>query len=97
MDTLSQPLSQPLAHGGGAAPRAAAQPRALEAGRAWPLGASVDGDGVNFAVVSAQATRIELCLFDADGERELARAPLPARSGCLRASIAGRPWPAAAR
>jgi len=81
MDTLSQPLSQPLAHGGGAAPRAAAQPRALEAGRAWPLGASVDGDGVNFAVVSAQATRIELCLFDADGERELARAPLPARSG----------------
>jgi len=55
--------------------------RQLEAGRPWPLGASVDGDGVNFAVSSAHAARIDLCLFDADGRSELARGTLPARSG----------------
>jgi glycogen operon protein len=51
----------------------------LEPGRAWPLGATVDGDGVNVAVFSAHAQRIELCLFD--GEREVARGALPERSG----------------
>ncbi len=51
----------------------------LAAGRPWPLGASWDGRGVNFAVVSAHAKAIELCLFDADGSRELSRTPLPAR------------------
>src|SRR5205085_1850760 len=29
-----------------------------------PLGATWDGDGVNFALFSANATRVELCLFD---------------------------------
>ncbi len=33
------------------------------------------------AVFSAHATRIELCLFDTDGSQELARLPLPRRSG----------------
>ena len=32
----------------------------LEAGRPWPLGASWDGHGVNFALFSAHATRVEL-------------------------------------
>jgi isoamylase len=42
-----------------------------------PLGATWDGLGVNFAVFSANATKVELCLFDASGERELARIVLP--------------------
>ena len=61
----------------------------LLAGRAWPLGASVshgapDGPalpGVNFAVFSQHATRIELCLFDDEGRRELQRLTLPGRTG----------------
>jgi glycogen operon protein len=53
---------------------------AARAGRAWPLGATADADGVNFAVHSAHAGHIEVCLFDTDGRRETARIPLPARS-----------------
>ncbi len=56
------------------------QDMALEPGRAWPLGAHADVDGVNFAVFSAHATAIELCLFDATGTHELARQTLPAHS-----------------
>jgi glycogen operon protein len=68
--------------GGAASGRAlAATTAALQAGRPWPMGASVDGDGVNFAVFSAHATQVDLCLFDDDGQTELARLPLPARSG----------------
>jgi glycogen debranching enzyme len=52
-----------------------------EAGRPWPLGASCDGSGVNFAVFSAHAVQVDLCLFDASGRVELARLPLPARTG----------------
>ena len=52
----------------------------IEAGRPWPLGAVVDGDGVNVAVYSAHALEVELCLFDASGRRELARLTLPART-----------------
>ncbi len=54
--------------------------RALEVGRPWPLGASLDGDGVNFAVFSANALSVELCLFDASGQQELSRTELPART-----------------
>ncbi|HMO44606.1 MAG TPA: glycogen debranching protein GlgX [Rubrivivax sp.] len=54
---------------------------ALQPGRPWPLGATVDGGGVNFAVFSAQASAIELCLYDDDGRHETARLPLPARCG----------------
>jgi len=53
----------------------------LQAGRAWPLGASCDAAGVNFAVFSANATAVELCLYSADGREETARIPLPAQSG----------------
>ncbi len=53
----------------------------LERGRPAPLGARVDGDGVNFAVFSEHAESIELCLYDDRGERETARLALPARSG----------------
>jgi isoamylase len=36
-------------------------------GNAYPLGASYDGSGTNFALFSEAAERVELCLFDADG------------------------------
>ena len=39
----------------------------LTAGRPYPLGASFDGEGVNFAVFSQHATRVTLCLFDDAG------------------------------
>ncbi len=53
----------------------------LEPGQPWPLGATVTAHGLNVAVFSAHATRIELCLFDANGAHEQARLPLPRRSG----------------
>jgi len=56
-------------------------PLALAAGTPQPLGAHWDGHGVNLAVYSHNAVRIEWCLFDEKGERETARLPLPARSG----------------
>jgi isoamylase len=54
----------------------AAKPR-IEAGLPYPLGATWDGKGVNFALFSANAERVELCIFDARGRRELARVTLP--------------------
>src|SRR3712207_9337480 len=52
-------------------------PDRLLPGRPDPLGANWDGLGVNFAVFSANAERIDLCLFDPAGRREVARLPLP--------------------
>ena len=48
-------------------------------GRAYPLGATVDEWGVNFALFSAGATKVELCLFDKSGVKETARYELPVR------------------
>ena len=42
-----------------------------------PLGATWDGVGVNFALFSANATKVELCLFDQEGKTELERIELP--------------------
>ena len=36
-------------------------------GSAYPLGATFDGSGTNFALFSEAAERVELCLFDDDG------------------------------
>ena len=44
--------------------------RRITEGRSHPLGATWDGLGVNFALFSANATKVELCLFDANGENE---------------------------
>jgi glycogen operon protein len=49
----------------------------VQEGRPFPLGATWDGLGVNFALFSANATKVELCLFDIDGSRELERVELP--------------------
>ena len=51
-------------------------PDRLNAGAPYPLGATFDGQGVNFAIFSANADRIDLCLFDDDGREELARITL---------------------
>ena len=45
-------------------------------GRPYPRGATWDGEGVNFALFSANATRAELCLFDPNGRREMQRIEL---------------------
>jgi glycogen operon protein len=50
------------------------------AGAPFPLGATWDGRGTNFALFSANATRVDLCLFDNHGRRELERISLPERS-----------------
>ncbi|MEQ9409887.1 MAG: glycogen debranching protein GlgX [Fuerstiella sp.] len=39
-------------------------------GRPYPLGATFDGKGVNFAIFSAHATRVELCLFESVDAQE---------------------------
>ena len=54
-----------------------AKPERLESGQPYPLGATWDGLGANFAVFSANADGIDLCLFDPSGRREIARMPLP--------------------
>ena len=47
-------------------------------GRPYPLGATWDGSGVNFAVFSEHATKVELCLFEsAKAKRETYRIELP--------------------
>ena len=49
-------------------------------GSPHPLGATWDGEGVNFALFSEHAEAVELCLFDAGGTRERARIRLPERT-----------------
>ena len=46
-------------------------------GEPHPFGATWDGSGTNFALFSAHATRVELCLFDDDGASEIARVDMP--------------------
>ena len=46
-------------------------------GKPYPLGANWDGFGVNFALFSANAEKVELCLFDKTGQREVERIALP--------------------
>jgi isoamylase len=44
-------------------------------GSAYPLGATYDGTGTNFAIYSEAAEKIELCLFDDAGNEERIRLP----------------------
>ncbi len=52
-------------------------PDRLLPGLPYPLGATPDGLGINFAVFSANAHKIELCLFDPSGRKEIGRYTLP--------------------
>jgi isoamylase len=49
----------------------------LREGLSYPLGASWDGSGTNFAIFSSCATKVELCLFDKTGKLETDRIELP--------------------
>src|ERR1043166_8031441 len=50
-------------------------------GQPYPLGATWDGAGVNFALFSENATAVELCLFDSpEAETESRRIPLAERT-----------------
>jgi isoamylase len=53
-----------------------AVPTKVWPGRPYPLGATWDGEGVNFALFSAHAEKVELCLFDRSGNHEEARIQL---------------------
>ena len=55
-------------------------PSTVWRGRAHPLGANWDGAGVNFALFSKHAERVELCLFDPKGRREIERVELRDRT-----------------
>ncbi|HEY2144558.1 MAG TPA: hypothetical protein VGH12_00715, partial [Steroidobacteraceae bacterium] len=44
----------------------------INSGSPRPLGATWTEEGVNFALFSSNATRVELCLFDAQGFAEVA-------------------------
>ena len=49
-------------------------------GRPYPLGATWDGHGVNFALFSANAEKVLLCLFDETGTKEIQRIAMPERT-----------------
>ena len=50
-------------------------------GRPTPLGATCNGEGINFAIFSENATRVELCLFDSpESEHESSRLTLPEKT-----------------
>jgi glycogen operon protein len=70
VDTREMPTSQVVA------PNVRRTSRVRE-GLPYPLGATWDGLGVNFAIFSANATKVELCLFDLEGRNELERIELP--------------------
>jgi isoamylase len=55
--------------------------KVVNAGSPRPLGATWNKHGVNFALFSINATRVEVCLFDASSGAETARYDLPGRTG----------------
>src|SRR3954471_20687976 len=60
--------------------RSVVAPSAVWRGRAHPLGATWDGAGVNFALFSKNAERVELCLFEPRGRREIERVDVRERT-----------------
>nr|WP_046022232.1 glycogen debranching protein GlgX [Magnetospira sp. QH-2] len=58
-------------------PMPKATERKIWPGRPYPLGATWDGRGTNFALFSENAEKVELCLFDAAGRKEVERIALP--------------------
>jgi glycogen operon protein len=70
------------------------QKETISTGQPYPLGVSLNAEGLNVAVVSRHAERIYFCVFDDAGEREQLRVPLPSRLGdvhygCIKGIGAG--------
>jgi len=62
----------------------------LNDGHPFPLGATTQAGGINFALVAPHATKVELCLFDATGQNEQQRLSLPAcTDGIWHGQLAG--------
>ncbi|HTU67057.1 MAG TPA: glycogen debranching protein GlgX [Steroidobacteraceae bacterium] len=55
----------------------------MQTGSPDRLGATFTGDGVNFAIQSRAATRVDVCLYDATGKNETARLTLPGKTGAV--------------
>ncbi len=73
------------------------QANRVKEGSPHPRGASWDGTGTNFALFSANATKVEVCIFDRKGTRELRRIALPEHTdqiwhGYLPAVPPGTPY-----
>ncbi|MGH7807255.1 MAG: glycogen debranching protein GlgX, partial [Thermodesulfobacteriota bacterium] len=49
-------------------------------GKAYPLGATSDEEGVNFALFSENASKVELCLFDRENGKDEVRIQMPERT-----------------
>ena len=64
-------------------------------GKSYPLGAVWDGKGVNFALFSAHAEKVELCLFDSSGQREIERLTLPEHTDQVWHGYIPGLWPGA--
>ena len=54
-------------------------------GQPYPLGATWDGSGVNFALFSENATAVELCLFDKADDANERSIPATSRAALCRA------------
>ena len=52
-------------------------PQSLEEGSPQPRGATFHDGGVNFALFSAHATKVEVCIYDESGDNEVGRITLP--------------------
>jgi len=59
-------------------------------GKPYPLGATWDGEGVNFALFSEHAEKVELCLFDDAGRREISRIALTEQTDQVRGAVGGQ-------
>lgn len=64
-------------------------------GKSYPLGAVWDGKGVNFALFSAHAEKVELCLFDSSGQREIERLTLHENTDQIWHGYVPGLWPGA--
>lgn len=53
----------------------------ITTGAAYPLGATLEVNGCNFAVHCPNATEVRLCLFTKETEEQIAVIPLPAKTG----------------
>ena len=63
-------------------------------GHPFPLGAEWDGHGTNFSIFSEHAEKVELCLFDDDGEETRIEMPRPPRAELALLPAGRRPGPA---